>query len=146
MYDWGNFKSRSRRVVVEEAGTIELGNMFSDLRVGDKLPKDQEYQLVPSGNRHFGVVPFLTVKSWSGHCLVGLLRYSAFSPDVCVRERLVEVVLTRGKKSRGNWGIRCPGAGSKCGRRPRKLLVHPITGALGCRACLKLKYRSSLRR
>ena len=146
MYDWGNFKSRSRRVVVEEAGTIELGNMFSDLRVGDKLPKDQEYHLAPFCSRHFGVTAFLTPTGWDGDSLLANLTYNALSAQFCIRDRLVKVTLTRGRRSRGNWGIRCPGAGSKCGRRPRKLLVHPITGALGCRVCLKLKYRSSLRR
>jgi hypothetical protein len=52
----------------------------------------------------------------------------------------LHIELTPSKTAFGGirYWFKCP----KCVRRAGTLFVHPLTGAIGCRKCLSLEYRS----
>jgi hypothetical protein len=131
------------RAIVEEAGGIMLGNTFAELEVDAPLP-NVAVALNTKDKRLLAVTATLTPTRWLRGHLVGRLIYSAFSPDFGVRDRETEVLLGRDKKKKGSWLFHCPGGQLPCGRRVRRLYVHPHSGVLACRDCLKLSYRSTL--
>ena len=140
----GSGRKPSRlHAVLEEAGAITLRGSLRGLHVDLPLP-DAEFFLPSQGRPFLATTASVTLKRWlSGH-LAAELVYSASSPHFCVRDCAVEVLLGKDKKRRGAWLFHCPGGELPCGRRTRTLYVHPHTGELGCRTCLKLAYRSTL--
>jgi hypothetical protein len=136
-------KANPSLAIVEETGGIMLGNTFAELEVGAPLP-DVAVALDTKDQRLLGIAATLTPTRWLRGHLVGRLIYSAFSPDFRVRDRETEVLLRRDRTRKGSWLVHCPGGELPCGRRVRQLYVHPSSGGLACRDCLKLSYRSTL--